>query len=72
MFSVYSSKKTVDSVIGDLSKMITDLEDVQQTELAEATNQAAIADAAQVKRMNAEIQANRAGSIATKIEALLE
>ena len=66
------SKKTVDSVIGGLSKMITDLDEVQQTEMAEATKQAEIADVAQVKRMNAEIQADRAISIATNIRELIE
>ena len=66
------SKKTVDSVIGGLSKMITDLEEVQQMELAEVANQAAIADAAQIKRMNAEIHADRAVSIATNIRELIE
>lgn len=66
------SKKTVDSVIGGLSKMITDLEEVQDANLIEVAAQDVIIVTAGVKKVIAKTEAQRADHVATKIQALIE
>ena len=66
------SKKTVDSVIGGLSKMITDLEEVEQQQQTASDRQRLIMLDATKKIQVAEDEMTRASSIATKIKALIE
>ncbi|MGZ8887919.1 MAG: hypothetical protein ACXW1D_00005 [Halobacteriota archaeon] len=64
-------KQTVDGVIGNFQKTLTQLNAVEAAQSDEAHRQGAAADAALKAAQAAEAEAVRAGKVATKIQALL-
>ena len=71
MFNIYKMD-TVDHVISGLSEMVSDLEEVQKYQLDEVSKQEEIRLSASISKTRAQVEADRADSVADKIRSLIE